>query len=102
LNHNYLIDNLSVGFSPPAGVPGGTTNVREANDAAMGFTDITGCDNGSNYHGCKLTSGSPGHNAASDGTDVGVNFAALDAALNGGGAGAVGGPITIGGPVTWH
>ena len=44
---------------------------------------INGFGAGGDDHSYKLTAGSPGHNAASDGTDIGVNFVALDAALGG-------------------
>jgi hypothetical protein len=46
-------------------------------------TICNGFEAGGDYHSYELTAGSPGHNAASDGTDVGVNFAALDGALGG-------------------
>ncbi len=50
-------------------------------DSGIGFVNITACDSGVDYHGCALTSGSTYHNAASDGKDPGVDFAALDSAL---------------------
>lgn len=75
--NNYLIDNDSQSFSAPSG------DVRVANDAAMVFTDVASADAGGDYHGYQLAAGSPGKNASTTGTDVGVNFAALDAALAG-------------------
>lgn len=75
-NHNYLIggDTGSSGWQ--------SGDVAVANDAAMGFTNITSADAGGDYHGYQLTGGSIGHNAASDGKDVGVDFVLLDAALS--------------------
>jgi hypothetical protein len=52
-----------------------------ANDAAVGYVNVTACDSGADYHGCGLAASSPYHNRASDGTDPGVNLAQLDAAL---------------------
>jgi hypothetical protein len=91
--HNYIIDNLSVGFIQS---DIGATDVRVATDAAMGFVNITDADAGGDYHGYKLTVGSIGHNAATDLKDVGVDFALLDAALGGtvaSGGGGFGGPF---------
>lgn len=76
-NHNYYIDNASQSFSAPTG------DFRVANDAAMLFVNVTSADAGGDYHGYQLQAGSPGKSAASDGTDVGVNFTTLDAALEG-------------------
>jgi Bacterial Ig-like domain (group 3)/Calx-beta domain/Right handed beta helix region len=50
--------------------------------SAVGFVDLVGAS--SDYHGYALSSGSPYHNAATDGTDVGVDIVALAAALAGG------------------
>jgi hypothetical protein len=41
--------------------------------AAVKFVDGAGCNNGI-LAGCKLAADSPGHNAASDGTDIGANI----------------------------
>jgi len=51
-------------------------NFFPANNAAVGFVDFAG----GNY---ALTSASSLHNAASDGTDVGANIAAIAAAISG-------------------
>jgi hypothetical protein len=49
--------------------------------SGVGFTNYSAVN--SDYTNWKLTSGATWHNAASDGTDPGVNLAALTAALNG-------------------
>ena len=51
-------------------------NFFPSNNAAIGFVDFAG----GNY---ALTSASSLHNAASDGTDVGANIAAITAAISG-------------------
>jgi hypothetical protein len=53
-----------------------------ANVAAVGFTNATTCANAGDS-GCVLTGGSPGHNAGTDGTDIGVNWSAVNAATAG-------------------
>jgi hypothetical protein len=58
---------------PPSNYP--ATSLFAASVAAVGFTDAVN----DNY---QLTSGSPYHNAATDGKDIGVDFAALAAALS--------------------
>lgn len=50
-----------------------TGNLLPASYAALLFTNLNGA-NGGNY---QLQAGSPGHNAASDGTDLGVNWSLL-------------------------
>ncbi len=52
-------------------------------DGAVGFVNVTGADAGADYHGYALASTSPFRGRASDGTDPGVNFVTLDAALGG-------------------
>jgi len=94
-DHNMVVDNNGTGCAAnrDAGhcngwTPAATDQVPTS-DAAVGFTNladgdsINGFGSGGNYHSYKLTPGSPGHNAASDGTDIGVNFELLDAALGG-------------------
>jgi hypothetical protein len=58
-----------------------------ANTAAIVFTNSSGTDTAS----FRLQNSSPGHLAASDGTDIGVNIDTLNAALAGGGGGSTGG-----------
>lgn len=70
---NALIGGTSGNFTSPA-----TGNYFPANLAAVGFTDTSGAFTANNY---ALTVGSTYHNAASDGTDVGCDIAALNAAL---------------------
>lgn len=53
-------------------------NFFPANNAAVGFTDISGAFAANNY---ALTVGSAYHNAASDGTDIGCDISALNAAI---------------------
>lgn len=79
-DHNWLTDDdcdrtVCAGFSVPAG------DHYVAGYIPMKFVDIAACDSGANYHGCRLASDSPGHLAASDGTDAGVNFTDLENAL---------------------
>lgn len=81
-----IIINTSGGSAP--GYTSGDFVV--ANDAAVGFTNVTSADAGGDYHGYALTGGTScttgnWRNCASDGTDPGVNFTTLDAALGGGG-----------------
>ncbi len=77
-DHNFLIDNLSTGFSAPTG------DTRVPTTAAMSFVNVTSADAGGDYHGYALQSGSPGHLACDSGTtDAGANFTTLDAALTG-------------------
>jgi len=77
-DHNVIINNS--GNAPPAGYQ---TDFIVANDAAVGFVNVSGADAGDDYHGYALSSGSPFKGRASDGTNPGVDFAALDAALGG-------------------
>jgi hypothetical protein len=48
-------------------------------DAGIGYSNLPGVN--TDYHGYQLSPTSVFHDAASDGTDVGVDFVALDAAL---------------------
>jgi hypothetical protein len=84
-NKNVVIDRLGTG--DPNSLF--TNSTRVSTDAAVGFVNITTCDaqpTGDNqtfpdYSRCALASNSPFHNAASDGTDPGVNMTALNVAL---------------------
>lgn len=68
---NYTVSfNAYIGGSS-SGMPSG--NFYPANTGAVGFTNYAGGD-------YSLTVGSAYHNAASDGTDVGANIAAVNAA----------------------
>lgn len=49
--------------------------------SGVGFANLTNCQSGSDYTGCALSSSSAFHNAATDGTDVGVNLTTLGAAF---------------------
>ncbi len=64
-----------------------------SSDAAVGFSNVTSAD----YHGLALASTSPFKGGASDGTDPGVNLAALDAALGGSGSSSGGSSSSGGG-----
>jgi hypothetical protein len=77
-DHNVIINNS--GGAPPVGYQG---DFIVANDAAVGFVNVNGADNGDDYHGYGLSSGSAFKGRASDGTDPGVNLTTLDAALGG-------------------
>ena len=50
-------------------------------EGGVGFSNLANVK--TDYHGWVLSSTSPFHNAASDGTDIGVNLATLDAGLGG-------------------
>lgn len=65
----------------PAGAGQYPNSFRVSADSSVGYLDLTTCANQTAYHACALAASSTYHNAASDGTDVGVNFATLDAAL---------------------
>jgi hypothetical protein len=81
-DHNVIINNS--GGAPPAGFQ---ADFIVANDAAVGFVNVSGADSGGDYHGYALGGASPFKGRGSDGTNPGVDFAALDAALNAGGGG---------------
>jgi hypothetical protein len=71
---NAFFNNTSASWPPP-NFP--ATTLFAPSVAAVGFTDSAN----DNY---QLTSGSPYRNAATDGTDIGVNFAVLTAVTGGG------------------
>jgi hypothetical protein len=82
---NFIIDNLNAGFG---GANIGATDVRVVSDAptgtlAMGFVNAADADAGGDRHGYQLRTDSMGYHQATDGKDVGVDFALLDAALAG-------------------
>lgn len=80
-DHNVVINTS--GAAPPPYMSGDWV-VTSA--AAVGFVNVSSADSGGDYHGYALSSGSTFKGRASDGTDPGVNFEALDAALGGSGA----------------
>lgn len=55
------------------------TNYVPANNAAVGFTNIAGAFSANDY---TLTGASAYHNAGTDGTDIGCDIAAMNAAVN--------------------
>jgi len=89
-NHNLYRDQRG-GVSPcPADCNGMKPDASDKfvySDVAVGMVNLADClavdgfNSGGNYHSCALSNTSPGHRAASDGTDIGVNFDQLDAAL---------------------
>src|SRR5262249_20351092 len=88
---NNMIDNNPPSNSNPPSCNGWKPSTRDqikSSPGAVGFVNqascyaITGYGSGGDYHQCALAGGSSGHLAASDGTDIGVNFTMLDAALN--------------------
>jgi hypothetical protein len=81
-DHNVVINTS--GASAPSYM---SADFLVTSDAAVGFVNVTGADTGGDYHGYALASTSPFKGRASDGTDPGVNFVTLDAALGGGGGG---------------
>ena len=69
---------------------------RLANDAAVGFSNVAGADAAEGgYYGYALAVSSPFKGGASDGTDPGVDFAALAAALSGRLAGGLQAPSNL-------
>ncbi|MGH9024290.1 MAG: hypothetical protein ACRDV9_14545, partial [Acidimicrobiia bacterium] len=80
-DHNVLVNTS--GNAPPSYT---STDFVVTNDAAVGFVNVTDADAGGDYHGYALASTSPFKGRASDGTDPGVNFAVLDAALSSSGS----------------
>jgi len=89
--HNIVIDNTRQCNGNPTSCNGWKPSTRDqikSSPGAVGFVNqascyaITGYGSGGDYHHCALAGGSSGHLAASDGTDIGVNFTMLDAALN--------------------
>ena len=84
-DHNVIINNS--GAVPPSYMSG---DFVVASDAAVGFVNVTSADARGDYHGYALASTSPFKGRASDGTDPGVNFESLDAALALGASGSGG------------
>lgn len=76
-DHNVIINTSG---SPPPSYTSSDFVVSSA--TAVGFVNVTSADGGGDYHGYALASTSPFKGRASDGTDPGVNFEALDAALS--------------------
>jgi hypothetical protein len=68
--NNLFVNNARVDSWPPSNYPG--TSLFAAGVAAVGFRDAA-------RHDYQLTAGSPYRNAATDGTDLGVEYAALKA-----------------------
>jgi hypothetical protein len=75
-DHNVIINNS--GGAPPNGYQ---RDFIAANDAAVGFVDVSGADAGGDYHGYGLSARSAFKGRASDGTDPGVNLMTLDVAI---------------------
>lgn len=73
---DYSLTGNAIIGSPGTNYPVG--NFYPANLAAVGFTDTSGAFEVNNY---ALTGGSAYHNAATDGTDIGCDIAALNTAL---------------------
>src|SRR4030095_13205980 len=66
------------------GQPGEVPNsYRVTSDSGVGFVSVINADAGGDYRGYALSSTSPFKGRASDGTDPGVDFAALERALSG-------------------
>jgi len=93
-NHNIIIDAAGCTGNGSVTCNGWTKDTTDhlftsGSNTDIGYVNLTDClavtgfGAGGDYHSCGLASGSMGHNAASDGTDIGVNFTQLDAALNG-------------------
>ena len=76
LDHNFIFNTASL-----TGWPSGNTAVASA--AAMGFTSYGTGDSSMTPANYTLTAGSPGHNAASDGSDVGANITQLNSEISG-------------------
>jgi len=76
-DHNVIVNTSG---SPPPSYTSGDFVVSSA--TAVGFVNVGSADAGGDYHGYALASTSSFKGRASDGTDPGVNFEALDAALS--------------------
>lgn len=76
LDHNFVFGTASL-----TGWPSG--NTAEATSTAMGFTSYGTGDSNMTPGNYALTAGSPGHNAASDGSDVGANITQLNSEISG-------------------
>lgn len=81
---NLIVNNGSI--SPPSDINTfwWANSIIVADTAAVKFVGTCGLAAGASYTNCALASDSPGKNAGSDGTDVGVNFTELTAVLAGG------------------
>jgi len=77
-SHDHSIVINTSRAAPPAYM---SSDFVVNNDAAIGFVNAPGADAGGDYHGYALSSASTFKGRASDGTDPGVNFQVLDAAL---------------------
>jgi hypothetical protein len=77
-SHDHSLVINTSGGAPPAYM---SSDFVVNNTAAVGFVNAPGADAGGDYHGYALSSASAFKGRASDGTDPGVDFAALDAAL---------------------
>ncbi len=75
LNQNPPNENPALHF---------TNSLTAPSWAAVKLVDGAGCNAGTNIDGCALAADSPGKNAASDGSDIGVNITQLKQALAGG------------------
>lgn len=78
--------DISVPGSPPVLCKNNNSNIQGcwASDWALVlFTDFAGGNAGTNLAGYRLQSGSPLHNAGTDGADVGANISAVLAAVAG-------------------
>lgn len=91
-DHNIIINN-----SGSAAPPGYDGDFVVANDGAVGFANVLDADSGGDYHGYGLAAGSPFKGRGSDGTDPGVDLAALDSALSAAGSGVIAGAGGTGG-----
>lgn len=76
VDHNFVFGTASL-----TGWPSG--NTAEATSTAMGFTSYGTGDSNMTPGNYALTAGSPGHNAASDGSDVGANITQLNSEISG-------------------
>jgi hypothetical protein len=75
-DHNVIINDTP--YAPPSYA---ATDFVVPNVTAVGFVNVSNADAGGDYHGYALSSVSPFRGLASDSKDPGVDFAALDAAL---------------------
>jgi len=89
-DHNVMIN--TAGSPPP---PYTSADAIATNAGAVGFVSVTSADAGDDYHGYGLAATSPFKGRASDGTDPGVNFTNLDAALAGGTEGTLAAPVNL-------
>jgi hypothetical protein len=84
---NGITEQKNVVINDQGGSPGATGQMPNSyivtTAAAVGFVNVTNADAAQDYHGYALASTSPFKGRASDGTDPGVDFGTLDAALSG-------------------